>query len=370
MAHAHLSIDLGKIEHNTRTLVDLCGAHGMEVLGVTKGVCGHPGVARAMLRGGVRAIGDSRLENIRRLRGAGIDTYYVMLRLPPLSAAAEVVAAVDLSLNSERAVVEALSRAAVRQRKVHDVMLMVDLGDRREGLLPGDVIPLAERVCSLPGLHLKGLGGNLACLGGVVPSTDNMTRLVELARGVERSCGIELQWISGVNSSGLELMAAGGMPEGVNHARIGEAILLGRETVHRRPWPGTAQDAFLLHAEILELKTKPSLPSGDQAENAFGETPVFEDRGEQERGLANIGREDVSVDGLTPLDEDIRIVGATSGYLVLDATAAAGRVKVGDELGFRVNYAALVSAMTSEYVGKCPSAAGPASGGVVGEDRA
>lgn len=370
MAHAHLSIDLGKIEHNARTVVELCGAHGIEVSGVTKGVCGNPEVARAMLRGGVRAIGDSRLENIRRLRDAGIDAYYVMLRLPPLSAAAEVVASVDLSLNSERAVLEALSRAAVQQGKVHDVMLMVELGDRREGLLPGDVIPLAERVSAMPGLRLKGLGGNLACFGGVVPSSANMALLVELARGVESSCGIELQWVSGVNSSGLGLMAAGRMPAGVNHARIGEAILLGRETAHRRPWPGTVQDAFLLHVEILELKTKPSLPGGDRAQNAFGETPAFEDRGEQERGLANIGREDVCVDGLTPLDEDIRIVGATSGYLVLDTTAAAGRVKVGDELVFRINYAALVSAMTSEYVRKCPSAAVPAVGGAVQGDRA
>ena len=280
MTCAHLTIDLDKIEHNARVIVGLCKRHGIEVSGVTKGVCGCPDVAGAMLRGGIRAIGDSRLENIARLKTAGIDTYYTLLRVPPLSAAEEVVASVDLSLNSEFVVIEALSRAAGQLGKVHDVMLMVDLGDLREGILPRDVLPFAQRTCSLPGIRLKGLGANLACFGGVAPSDANMNQLVGLARDIEHGSGVKLQWISGINSSGLELIASGVMPCAVNHARIGEAILLGRETIHRRPWPGTYQDAFLLHTEILELKTKPSIPLGERVENAFGRRPVFEDRGD------------------------------------------------------------------------------------------
>ena len=354
MPYPHLTIDLDKIEHNTRAIVELCQRHGVEVCGVTKGVCGHPEVARAMVRGGIQAIGDSRLENIHRLKAAGIDTYYLLLRVPPMSAAEEVVASVGLSLNSELVVVEALSRAAVRSGKVHDIMLMVDLGDLREGVCPGDVIPFVQRACSLPGIRLKGLGANLACFAGVVPSDANMNQLVELARDIKHRCGIKLQWISGINSSGLELLASGAMPDAVNHARIGEAILLGRETVHRRPWPETYLDAFLLHTEILEVKTKPSIPLGKRSEDAFGNRPVFEDRGEMRRALANVGREDVDVDGITPLEKELKILGASSGYLVLDASAAADRIEVGDKLSFSLNYGALVTAMTSEYIKKRP----------------
>jgi predicted amino acid racemase len=239
-------------------------------------------------------------------------------------------------------------------------MLMVDLGDLREGIWPDDVLPVVEQAVRLPGIRIAGLGTNLACFSGVVPSEHNMRRLVQLAEAVEQSFDLRLDWISGANSSGLELIASGRMPGRVNHARIGEAILLGRETIHRRPWPGTVQDAFLLHAEVLELKRKPSLPLGERSENAFGKQLPIEDRGFMHRALLNLGREDVQVEGLTPLDARVRIVAASSGYLALDVTGVAGELHVGDELVFSLNYAALLAAMTSEYVEKRPLRGGVA----------
>jgi predicted amino acid racemase len=229
---------------------------------------------------------------------------------------------------------------------------MVDLGDLREGVWPDDLVPFVGRTLELPGTRIAGLGANLACLGGVVPSTDNMIRLVALAEEVERTFGIELELISGVNSSGLELIAASGMPARVNHARIGEAILLGCETVHRRPWPGTRQDAFVLRAEVLERKLKPSVPIGETAEDAFGRRPAFEDQGKRVRALLNVGREDVDVGGLTPLDRGVTILAASSGYLIADVTDAGTGAEVGDELAFQPSYGALLAAMTSEYVKK------------------
>jgi predicted amino acid racemase len=353
MSSPTLTIDLDKIEHNARTLVRLCQTHGIQVTGVTKCVCGNPEVARAMLRGGVAGIADSRLPNIYRLHAAGVEAVGMLLRLPALSAVEEVVAAVQVSLNSELSVLRALSAAAVRRGLVHEVVLMLDLGDLREGVWVDDFIPLAREASALPGIRIKGVGGNLACFGGVVPSADNMRVLVEQAEAVEALLGARLDWISGINSSGLELIAAGGMPARVNHARIGEAILLGRETVRRRAWPDTFQDAFVLRAEMLELQHKPSVPVGERSEDAFGERHDFEDRGVRLRALLNVGREDVDVHGIVPLDARIRVLGATSGYLVLDVTDAASSVRVGDELAFSLSYGALLAAMTSEYVQKC-----------------
>jgi predicted amino acid racemase len=259
---------------------------------------------------------------------------------------------VDLSLNSELSVLAALSDAAWRLGRVHLAILMVDLGDLREGIWPDDLIPFVREAMRLPGIRIRGLGANLACFGGVMPTEANMTRLVELAEAVEAECGVGLRCVSGVNSSGLELIASGRMPKRVNHARIGEAILLGRETVHRHPWPGTFQDAFVLHAEVLELKHKPSVPIGERGQDAFGHLPSFEDRGDRDRALLNVGREDVALEGLTPLDDRMRILGGSSGYLVVDVTEAGGGIRVGDELSFALNYGALVVAMTSEYVKK------------------
>ncbi|MCK5276452.1 MAG: alanine/ornithine racemase family PLP-dependent enzyme [Alphaproteobacteria bacterium] len=352
MADPYVTIDFDKIEHNARVIVELCRAHGIEVTGVTKGTCGHPEVARAMLRGGVSSIGDSRLKNIHRLRAGDIQTDYMLLRVPALSQLEEVVGSVRLSLNSEFTVLAGLSQAARRRGQVHEVIVMVDLGDLREGIWPDGLVPLVREAVALAGVRIVGLGTNLSCFGGVVPTEQNMNRLVELASEIEKSCDMELKWVSGCNSSALELIAAGRMPKRVNHARIGEAILLGRETVHRRPWPGTFQDTFLLHAEVLELKRKPSLPIGERAEDAFGETPVFADRGEGDRALLNVGREDVDIRGLTPLDSRLSILGGSSGYLILDVTGARGGISVGDEIAFAPNYSALLAAMTSEYVEK------------------
>jgi predicted amino acid racemase len=276
----------------------------------------------------------------------------LLLRLPPLSGAEEVVESVDLSLNSELSVLSALSDAAWHRGRVHLAILMVDLGDLREGIWPDDLIAFVREAAGLPGIRIRGLGTNLSCLGGVIPSEENMTRLVRLAEAVEAELGMRLRWVSGANSSGLGLIAAGKMPGRVNHARIGEAILLGRETVHRHPWPGTFQDAFVLHAEVLELKRKPSLPVGERSQDAFGHLTTFEDRGDRDRALLNVGREDVCLEGLLPADDRLRILGGSSGYLVLDVTGAAGDIRVGDELRFTVDYGALVAAMTSEYVKK------------------
>jgi predicted amino acid racemase len=107
-----LNIDLDKIEHNARVITGVCAEHGIGVTGITKGTCGHPEVARAMLRGGVADIGDSRLRNIQRLRAAGIDVPFTLIRLPALSAVDAVVSSVDTSLNAEISVVQSLSAAA------------------------------------------------------------------------------------------------------------------------------------------------------------------------------------------------------------------------------------------------------------------
>ena len=352
MSTPYVSIDLDKIEHNARVIVDLCRRHSIEVTGVTKGVCGHPDVANAMLRGGVSSIADSRIDNLRRLGAAGIDTSMMLLSLPPLSGAAEVVAAADVSLNSELCVLEALSAAAAKRGLSHDVLLMVDLGDLREGLMPDELDSFVEKAKALEHLRIIGLGTNLACFSGLAPSREHMSRLAALADAIESHHGLSLRWVSGINSSGLELIESGGVPARVNHARIGEAILLGRETIRHSPWPNTYQDAFVLHAEVLELKQKPSFVPGERGEDAFGGRPEALDRGPMRRALLNIGREDVLVEGLTPLMPELRILGGSSGYLVVDVTAAPANVRVGDELGFNMTYGALLATMTSDYVDK------------------
>ncbi len=354
MSGPYVTIDLEKIEQNARTIVNLCARYGIEVTGVTKVTCGIPQVAKAMLRGGVSAIGESRIENIQRLKANGVHAPFLLLRTPHLSAVQDIVNSVDMTLNSEIRVIEALSNAAQKRGSLHDIILMVDLGDLREGIWPDDLLPIIREVMKLPSIRIVGIGTNLSCYGGVVPTEDNMNRLVEYACQIESDFHLKLRYISGGNSSALNLIASGKMPERINHVRIGEAILLGRETVNRMPWPETSQDAFLLHAEVIEKKKKPSVPIGETSEDAFGNKPVFEDKGDMFRAILNIGREDVDISGITPRDSRLSILGASSDHLLVDVTAATDEICVGYDLKFTLNYGALLAVMTSMYVEKRP----------------
>ncbi|MBN2659286.1 MAG: alanine racemase [Spirochaetales bacterium] len=354
MPGPEIHVDIKKIRENTKTLVDFCRSRGISVTGVTKVTCGMPMVAQAMLDGGVASIGESRIENIRRLRSSGINAPVMMLRIPPLSRVEEIVTSVDISLNSELSVIRALSEAAEKKGKVHKVILMVDLGDLREGIWPTDLLDVAREVIELPGVELTGLGTNLTCFGGVLPSRKNMGELVGYAEKIEEAFGIELKIISGGNSSSLPLLMEGGMPNRVNHLRLGESIALGRETVNGTIWPGCHHDAFQLSAEVIELKKKPSVPIGETGMDAFGGKPVFSDRGDILRAILSVGREDVVVDSLVPVDRKVSILGASSDHLLVDVTESSRPLKLGDKVNFNLNYGALLAAMTSSYVKKIP----------------
>jgi predicted amino acid racemase len=325
------------------------------VVGVTKATCGDPVVAGAMLDGGVDGVGDSRVRNLSRVGDVrGAET--TLLRVPRASAAADVVAAADRSLVSEPAVVDRLGRAA-RQRSEsrdasapHDVILMVDVGDRREGVLPEDAPGAAARIADVDGVRLAGLGTNLGCFGGVVPTPG---RLAEFVDAVERAEGVvdgRFDVVSGGSTVTLPLVEDGELPGRVNELRVGEAILLGTDVTAARRVPYLRGDAFELRAEVVECKRKPSKPEGPRGRNAAGERPSFDDRGRRDRAVLALGEQDAVVDDLDPLADGVEVLGASSDHTVLDVEDAARDVSVGDELGFRPGYRSLVRAFTSEYV--------------------
>lgn len=324
---------------------------GIEVVGVTKVFLGEPRIAGAMLAGGVRMLADSRLENLFKLKQAFPDVPLMLLRLPGISQVEETVRLAKVSLNSEIRVLEALAAEGRNQGKVHGVIVMVDLGDLREGVWPEDLPDFIGQVLPLEGIKLQGLGVNLACYGGVVPTEANLGRLVELAASLEEKFEIRLPVISGGNSASLPLLLEQRMPADVNQLRVGEGIVLGRETVKRQIIPGAAGDAFTLRAEILEAHEKPSVPIGEVGQDAFGQVPAFVDEGRRRRGILALGRQDVPTEGLSPRDGRLKIIGASSDHLIVDLSGAS-ELEIGSVLEFDLSYGGLLGAMTSPYVHK------------------
>ena len=347
-----LEIYPARIKHNTEAVISQCGEKGVQVACVTKVACAHPAVAKAMVEGGAQLLADSRIENLWNLREAGFSGPFLLLRLPAISKAAEVVKAADYSLNSSLDTMKALGEAAKLQNRKHRAIVMVDLGDLREGVWPDKVINLINEAKKIEGLEIAGLGANLACYGGVIPSEENMALLVNTHKKCKAETGLELPILCGGNSSGLPLLDSGKLPDEVNLYRIGEAIILGRNVIDRSPWKGTRQDTVIAVAEVIEAETKPSMPIGERGQDAFGETQEFIDKGNRKRVICNLGRQDVVVDGIVPLEEGIEVLGGSSDHLLLDVEDAKRAIRVGDEIRFYPGYGALLALSTSPYVQK------------------
>jgi len=349
LVRATVTVDLTKIEANTRRVREMLS--GVEVVAVTKVTCGTPEVAAAMLAGGAVAIGESRLENIVRMRAAGIEAPFWLLRATPPALAPETVRLADVSLASEVGSVEALEGAAAAESVRHGVLAMVDLGDLREGMMPEELPDFLDHVSRLGHIDVVGVGTSLTCYGGVVPDEANLGELARLAQMAAERLGRPML-VSGGMSSSIDAALEGHLPATVDNLRIGESIILGVSTVTREPLPGLHTDAIRLEVPVIECKRKPSAPRGRIAQDAFGNVPSFADRGERWRAICAIGRQDAPPCGLRPLDSRIEVLGASSDHLILDVDELPEPPRVGDAVAFLPTYAATLALFTSPYVDK------------------
>ncbi|MCW9040232.1 MAG: alanine/ornithine racemase family PLP-dependent enzyme [Rhodospirillales bacterium] len=349
MTTPRLQIDLDKIKHNALTLVERLGAHGIAITGVTKAFPGYPGIADVWLEAGVGGLGDSRVENIEAMRRRGVATRISLIRSPMMSQVERVIAAADISFNTELDVIRKLSSAAGSAGRSHGVVLMVELGDLREGIMPDNLHESVREVLRLPNIQLKGIGTNLACRSGVAPDQNNMGKLSALADSIDAAFGTALEIVSGGNSASIKWALGGGSTGRINDLRLGESLLLGLEPLHRQPIDGLHGDAITLVAEVIEHKVKPTQPWGEIGQTAFGAKPPAVNRGHISQTILAIGCQDVDPDGLrAPVGT--RIIGASSDHLVLDCGNRP--MAVGAEVTFGLDYSALVRAMTSPFVDK------------------
>lgn len=346
MTAPRLEIDLDKIHHNARTLVERLGARGIMVTGVTKACLGSAEIAEAFLRAGVAGLGDSRIENIEAMRLAGVQASMTLIRSPMLSQVDRVVAHADISFNTELAVIQKLAQAAARANKTHGVTLMVELGDLREGIMPDDLHDMVEKTLRLPNIELKGIGANLACRSGVAPDNRNMAELSALVDSISTAFGLRVHMVSAGNSASIQWALDTADIGRVNNLRLGESIMLGCEPLHRTPIDGLYTDAITLVAEVVECKVKPSQPWGEMAQTAFGEKLSTKDRGSISQAILAIGIQDTDPMGLFP-PAGMEILGASSDHLVVKSD-----LSVGAEVRFQLNYGAMVRAWTSPFVAK------------------
>ena len=348
MSGLRLEIDLTKIGANARTLVDRTAKRGVTVTAVTKALLGAPQLARSLVDAGVVELGDSRLENIERMRHAHVTSPMLLIRSPMPSQIDRVVRLGMTSVNTEPDVLTALADAARVYGLVHDVMIMVELGDLRDGVMPQCLHAVVRHIRRLPSLRIAAIGANLACRSGIVPTDENMGELSRVVGAVESMFGVEIGTVSGGNSANLGWLADTEHLGRINNLRLGESILLGRDPLDRRPIAGLHTDAITLVGEVIESSRKPTQPWGRSAQAAFGQEPARIDRGSIWQTIVAVGRQDIDPDDVRCIDGSTVLAGS-SDHLLLET---AGLMRPGAPVRFEPGYSALLRSMTSPFVEK------------------
>ena len=353
MGYPKLEINIKKLKINLQVISNLLKKNNISLAMVTKAYCANPDIVDELVKDKnlIDYLADSRIENLKEMRHINIPK--ILLRIPMKSEVEDVIKYADISFNSEYETIEKLNEEAKKVNKIHKIVIMVDLGDLREGyFVQKDLFDNVKKIQDLYNISIIGVATNLTCYGAVLPSEENLSKLVNIAEKLERDFNIDIKIISGGNSSSLFLINENKLPSKINNLRIGEAILLGRETAYGKKIDGTFDDVFRLVCEVVENKEKPSVPVGEKGLDAFGNKPVFEDKGIMQRAILGIGRQDIKIGSFYPVDEKIKIIGASSDHTIIDVTHCEKKYKVGDLIEFKINYEGLLSLCTSKYVTK------------------
>jgi ornithine racemase len=348
----YIEINTEAVEHNAKVVSGWCVSKGIDLWGVTKVARGDVKVATAMLRGGCIGLADSRIQNLKNLRQSFPEARLMCIRTPGNAQLVDLVGNVDISLQSDLGIIENIGRIAVNTGKTHSIILMMELGDLREGIPFDDYFDMFKKAIRIEGINVIGIGGILTCLSGVKPTEDNLGMLLKARDSISDELGIDVQMIAGGSSGVLPMLIDSSLPEGINEFHVGESIVLGTDALTGEPLhPDLRVDAFTFFAEVIECYRKPSKPEGKVVQKMTGEVPEFDDLGKRDRAILNFGLQDTNPAFLTPLKDGVTLIDASSDHAVADVEGVAG-VKVGDILAFRPSYAGLLHMMDSEYVEK------------------
>lgn len=352
---AYIKLYREKLKHNYNFIDALMKKYNKEWAVVSKLLCGTPQYLKELIDLGAEEICDSRVSNLKAIKLISPETCTVYIKPPAKRSVANVVKYADASFNTELDTIKHLSEEAIKQGKIHKVIIMIELGDLREGVMGEDLLDFYGQVFELKGIKVTGIGANLNCLSGTLPSQDKLIQLSLYKQLIEASFKRKIPWVTGGSSITIPLINRKQVPKGVNHFRVGETLFFGLNLLTGKPYKGMKQDVLRLYAEIIEITEKPAVPIGYMAENPSGEAvevnPEDYDR-KMDRAILDIGLLDISPDFLIPDDKGVEIVGASSDMIVLDIGNSKRKYKVGGLITFKLKYMGALRLLNSDYVEK------------------
>ncbi len=352
---AFITMNRNRLAHNYHFLDELFTRNHIEWGVVSKVLCGNALYLRELIDLGAREVHDSRISNLKAIKTINPNVQTVYIKPPARRAIKSLIKYADVSFNTQLETIQLISDESVRQNTLHKIIIMIEMGDLREGVMGDDLIDFYSSVFKLPNIEIIGIGTNLNCLNGVMPSHDKLVQLSLYKQLIDAKFNKHIKWASGGSSVTIPLLLKKLIPKGNNHFRVGETLFLGNNLVTGETIRGMKTDVFKLYAEIIELMEKPRVPMGEMGVNVAGEQVTYDEKDFGKtayRAILDLGLLDIDPKNIKPEDKSISIIGASSDMIVLDLGSHRKRYQVGDLVPFRLNYMGLLSILNSAYIGK------------------
>lgn len=353
---AFVTLDTKKLEKNYQYLEKMFTDNDIEWAVVSKLLSGNREYLAELLKMGLKQVCDSRIINLKIIKSIDPSIETIFIKPPAKNTISNVVKYADISMNTEFKTIKLLSEEAQRQNKMHKIIIMIEMGELREGVMRDNLIQFYADVFTLSNIEVVGIGTNFSCLYGVLPSHDKMVQLSLYKQLIEALFERKLRYVSGGSSVAIPLISQNHIPKGVNHFRVGETLFLGTDLYNNGVFPEMHTDVFRLYAEVIELMEKPTVPTGEMGRNVEGHSFSFEQsssEGTSYRAIVDLGLLDVDETHIAPVDSTVTIVGASSDMLVVDIGATnAGKYRVGSKIEFKMDYMGVLRIMNSKYVEK------------------
>lgn len=352
---AYITLDAKKFKHNFDFLNNLFKKNQIQWTVVSKILCGNKDYLQELINLGIKQISDSRVSNLQMIKSINPNIETIFIRPPAKHAIEDVIKYADISLNTEIDTIQLLSEEAQKQKKVHKIIIMIELGELREGIMREDLMEFYSNVFKLKGIEVVGIGANFSCLYGVLPNHDKLIQLGLYEQLIEAKFDRLIPYVSGGSSVVIPLIFQNLLPKAINHFRVGETLFLGTDVYNNTTLDRMESDVFMLYSQIIELIEKPVVPSGEMGTNVEGHSFDFDENliGETSyRAIIDLGLLDVDEKHIEPVDTKITFVGASSDMLVIDLDDNKKNYKVGDMLEFRMDYMGVLRIINSRYIGK------------------
>lgn len=352
---AFVTIDYKKLRSNFDYLNTLFKKNNIEWSVVSKILSGNKVFLTELLKFDIKQVCDSRVSNLKVIKSINPKIETIYIKPPAKRSISNVVRYADISMNTQKETIKLLSKEAKKQNKIHKIIIMIELGELREGILGEDFIDFYESIFKLDNIQVVGIGTNLSCLYGVLPNQDKLIQLSLYEQLIEAKFNKQIPYVSGGSSVTIPLIFQNLLPKGINHFRVGESLFLGTDVYNNTNFKKMHSDVFTLYAEIIELIEKSIVPSGKMGTNVEGESYEFDksDIGETSyRAIIDLGLLDVETVHIELVDKSLKLAGASSDMIVIDLDENKKKYKVGDLIEFKLDYMGILRIMNSKYIEK------------------